>query len=236
MQLRTSTVHTNGLSRAALTHLDRTNFKPKKSLETHANVRCSRHRRVAIIAANRGQGKFQPESCLNRGIQNACLHGSPGCGNIAGLMYPANHHALRKIVALSLFLLLAVPAFAATAARDWHTGMLMETEQEKVPSGSISHSNADVTAKDKGDKTQYSGTKTTTTTQDYDTFQIYTVEGGNKIYTAKEQLLFPWSKPANVTVGEKVKYVIDKNRMYLLDDDGKEHKAKITKVKMKSAE
>jgi len=151
-------------------------------------------------------------------------------------MYPANHHALRKIVALPLLLLLAVPAFAATTARDWHTGMLMETEQERVPSGTISHSNADVSAKDKGDKTQYSGTKTTTTTQDYDTFQIYTVEGGNRIYTAKEQLLFPWSKPANVTVGEKVKYVIDKNRMYLLDDDGKEHKAKITKVKMKSAE
>ena len=88
-------------------------------------------------------------------------------------------------------MLLAVPAFAATAARDWHTGMLMETEQEKIPSGSISHSNADVTAKDKGDKTQYSGNRTTTTTQDYDTFQIYTVEGNGKVYTAKEQLLFP---------------------------------------------
>ena len=151
-------------------------------------------------------------------------------------MCPASRHALRKIVALPLLLLLAVPAFAATAARDWHTGMLMETEQEKIPSGSISHSNADVTAKDKGDKTQYSGNRTTTTTQDYDTFQIYTVEGNGKVYTAKEQLLFPWSKPANVTVGEKVKYVVDKNRMYLLDDDGKEHKAKITKVKMKSAD
>lgn len=113
---------------------------------------------------------------------------------------------------------------------------MLETEQEKVPSGTISHSNADVTAKDKGDKTQYSGSGTTTTTQDYDTFQIYTVQGHGKIYTAREQLLFPWSKPANVTVGENVKYVIDKNRMYLLDDDGKEHKAKVTKVKMKSAE
>ena len=140
-----------------------------------------------------------------------------------------------KIIVPILVALLAVPAFAATA-RDWHTGTLMETEQEKVPSGTISHSNADVTAKDKGDKTQYSGSKTTTTSQDYDTFQIYTIEGNSKVYTAKEQLLFPWSKPANVSVGEKVKYVIDKNRMYLLDDDGKEHKAKVTKVKMKSAE
>ncbi len=142
---------------------------------------------------------------------------------------------MRRIVLIVLTVLLVLPAFAATA-RDWQTGTLLETEQEKVPSGTISHSNTDVTAKDKGDKTQYSGSKTTTTTQDYDTFQIYTIEGTSKVYTAKEQLLFPWSKPANVSVGEKVKYVIDKNRMYLLDDDGKEHKAKITKVKMHSAE
>ena len=150
-------------------------------------------------------------------------------------MHPANCRTVGKIIVPFLLVLLAMPAFAATA-RDWKTGTLTEIDQEKVPSGSISHSSADVTAKDKGDKTQYSGTKTTTTSQDYDTFQIYTVEGGSKIYTAKEQLLFPWSKPANITAGEKVKYVIDKNRMYLLDDDGKEHKAKITKVKMKSAE
>ncbi len=141
----------------------------------------------------------------------------------------------RSIVSTLLLLLLAVPVFAATA-RDWQTGTLLETEQEKVPSGTISHSNTDVTAKDKGDKTQYSGNRTTTTTQDYDTFQIYTVQHGSKIYTAREQLLFPWSKPANLSVGEHVKMVVDKNRMYLLDDDGKEHKAKITKVKMKSAE
>jgi hypothetical protein len=151
-------------------------------------------------------------------------------------MHPASHRLSsgKLVVSLFLFLSLAAPSFAATP-RDWQSGTLMEIEQEKVPSGTISHSNADVTAKDKGDKTQYSGNKTTTTSQDYDTFQIYTIEGANRVYTAKEQLLFPWSKPANITVGEKVKYVVDKNRMYLLDDDGKEHKAKVTKVKMKSA-
>lgn len=150
-------------------------------------------------------------------------------------MHLAHHRTLGKLAVAILFVLLVVPIFAATA-RDWHTGTLLETEQQKVPSGTIANSNTDVTAKDKGDKTQYSGNTTTTTTQDYDTFQIYTVEGNSKVYTAKEQLLFPWSKPANITVGEKVKYVVDKNKMYLLDDDGKEHKAKLTKVKMKSAE
>jgi hypothetical protein len=134
-----------------------------------------------------------------------------------------------------LIVTLVGPAFAADA-RSWQTGTLMETEQEKVPSGTVRHSSTDGTAKPKGDNTQYSQNTTTTTTQDYDTFQIYTVEGETKIYTAKEQLLFPWSKPANVTVGEKVKYTIEKNKMFLLDDDGKQHKATVTKVKMKSSQ
>lgn len=138
-----------------------------------------------------------------------------------------------------IFLLATVmvgQAFAATA-RDWQEGTLLETEQEKVPSGTTYHSNTDGSAKPNGDKTKYSQNTTTTASQDYDTFQLYTIQGGGgKVYTASERLLFPWSKPANVTVGEKVKYVVEKNKMYFLDDDGKEHKASIKKIKMHSAE
>lgn len=131
-------------------------------------------------------------------------------------------------------LLLALSAFAATE-RNWQTGMLMESEQLKVPSNSTKTSSTDGTAKPKGDKTQYSE-QTTTTTQDYDTFQVFTIEGDTKIYTVRQRLLFPWSKPANIVVGEKVKYAIEKNTMYLQDDDGKEAKTSIVKVKMKSGQ
>jgi len=61
---------------------------------------------------------------------------------------------------------------------------------------------------------------------------VYTIKGPHKTYIAREQLLFPWSKPANVTVGENVKYTVEKNKVFLLDDDGKEHKASITKVSL----
>jgi hypothetical protein len=128
-------------------------------------------------------------------------------------------------------LALALSVFAATE-RAWQSGTLAETEQIKVPTGSIKTSNTDGSFKDKGDKTKYSGTTTTTTSDDYDTFQVYTVHGAHKTYVAREKLLFPWSKPANVTVGENVKYVVDKNKLIILDDDGKEHKAGITKVSM----
>ena len=143
---------------------------------------------------------------------------------------------MRKFAITFLLFLLVSHAFAATASRDWQTGTLLETEQQKVPSGTTYNSNTDGTAKPSGDKTKYSQNTTTTASQDYDTFQLYTIQGGGKIYTASERLLFPWSKPANISVGEKVKYVVEKNKMYILDDDGKEHKATVKKVKLHSAE
>ena len=123
----------------------------------------------------------------------------------------------------------------AAAARNWQSGTLLETEQSKVREGSTKTSNTDGTAKDRGDKTDYSQNTTTTTTDNYETYQNYTIEAGKKLYVAREHLLFPWSKPANVTVGEPVKYAVEKGKLYLLDDDGKEHKTSIVKVSMNPA-
>jgi hypothetical protein len=129
---------------------------------------------------------------------------------------------------------ISVPALAQKN-RDWHSGMLMETEQQKVKTGTIHNANTDGSAKNNGNKTSYSQNTTVTSTDDYDTFQVYTIQGPHKTYIAREQLLFPWSKPANVTVGEKVKYAVEKNKIYIYDDDGKEHKASIAKVSMNPA-
>ena len=129
---------------------------------------------------------------------------------------------------------MGLSAFAANPSRDWHSGTLMESEQQKVREGSTRTSNTEGTAKDKGDRTDYSQSTTTTTTDNIDTYQIYTIKGATKTYVAREHLLFPWSKPANVTVGETVKYVVSKNKLILLDDDGKEHKASVTKIRVNS--
>jgi hypothetical protein len=134
---------------------------------------------------------------------------------------------------------IAVVALALTltahAARNWQTGTLTETEQQKVKEGSTHNTTTDGTVKDKGNKADYSQNTTTTSTDNIETYQLYTIEAGDKIYVAREHLLFPWSKPANVSVGEKVKFVIEKGKLYLLDDDGKEHKASVSKTSMKPA-
>ncbi len=123
-------------------------------------------------------------------------------------------------------------AWGSDNSRNWKSGTLLETEKQQVPTGSTRTTNSDGTIKDKGKNADYSQTTNSTTTENYDNFQVYTIHGDSKTYVARERLLFPWSKPANVSVGEKVKFVVQRNTLYLLDDDGKQHKAGISKVKM----
>lgn len=141
----------------------------------------------------------------------------------------------RQLATLALFVA-PVFVFAAEPVRDWQTGTLVEIEKQQVPTGSTTNSNSDIDAKKKGDKTQYSRNSTSTTTENYDTFQVYTVKANGKTVVARERLMFPWSKPASVTVGADIKYAIQKNTMYLLGDDGKQHKAGISKVSIDSAQ
>jgi hypothetical protein len=142
---------------------------------------------------------------------------------------------VKSFVFAFVCIVLLPSAALAASSRNWQTGTLMETEQQKVREGSTQNSNTDGSAKKRGDKTDYSQNTTTTKTDNFETYQIYTIEAGGKVYVAREHLLFPWSKPAHITVGEPVKLAIEKNKLYILDADEKEHKATVTKVSMKSA-
>ncbi|HEY1215671.1 MAG TPA: hypothetical protein VGE93_18720 [Bryobacteraceae bacterium] len=132
---------------------------------------------------------------------------------------------------------IALCAWGADNSLEWKSGTLLETEKQQVRTGNTQTTNSDGTIKEKqkGKKADYSQTTTSRTTEDYDTFQVYTIQGDGRTYMARERLLFPWSKPANLSVGEKVKYVVQKNTLYLLDDDGKQHKAGISKISMNQA-
>ena len=122
------------------------------------------------------------------------------------------------------------------AARQWQQGKLLDTEQQKVKEGSITTYNTDSQAKRKNGKTSYSENTTAMTNDNIDTYEVYTIRGPEKTYIAREKLLFPWSKPANVTVGAEVKYAIEGRRLYIFDEGHKEHKASIVKTSMNNAE
>jgi len=123
---------------------------------------------------------------------------------------------------LSALLLTSALAFAA----DWHTGKLVDTEKQEIPTGSTTHYNTDAQAKNG----KYSQNSTAHTIDNTDTYQVFTIQTHTKTYVVRQKLNFPWSKPANISLGEDVKFMIQGNKMTILDDDQKQQKATIVKA------
>ena len=111
-------------------------------------------------------------------------------------------------------------------ANSWQTGKLIDTEKQEVPTGSTTTYNTDANAKDG----KYSRNTTAHTTDNTDTYQVFTIETPTKTYVVREKLNFPWSKPANIALGEEVKFIVQGNRLTILDDDQKQHKTSIVKA------
>ena len=124
----------------------------------------------------------------------------------------------------------------AAGPRQWQSGKLMDTEQQKVADGSTTNYHTDSETKYKNGKTSHSKETTARTTDNVDTYEVYTIQGPDKTYVAREKLLFPWSKPANVTVGAEIKFAVEGKRLYILGDDEKEHKASVVKISVNQKE
>jgi hypothetical protein len=133
----------------------------------------------------------------------------------------------RTAALLSVLLLTTTLAFANT----WQTGKLVDTEKQEVPTGSTTTYNTDSQAKNG----RYSKNSTAHTTDDTDTYQVFTIETHNKTYIVRQKLNFPWSKPANITLGEEVKFTVQGNKMTIVDDDQKQQKATIVKASVHHA-
>ena len=139
-----------------------------------------------------------------------------------------------RVLALAICLLGAVSIKAADNF-NWQKGTLTATERQKVKEGSTTTRNTDTSAKDRGNNTDYSSNTTTTKSDNYENYQVYTIESGNTVYVGSEHLLFPWSKSADITLGHEVQFAVKGDKLYILDSSGKQHKATLTKTALKSA-
>ena len=140
-----------------------------------------------------------------------------------------------KMRVLALLICLFGTMFAKSEDLKWKHGILTATERQRVKEGSTTTHNTDASAKDRGNKTDFSSNTTTHKTDNYDNYQVYTIESGNVVYVGSERLLFPWSKPADIELGDQVQFAIKSGKMYILDSSGKQHKATVTKTALKSA-
>ncbi len=139
----------------------------------------------------------------------------------------------RRFTFLVAFLAIASIGLAKEKERLWQDGKLVGTDEARYFAGTIGSANTNGTIYDSGDSGTYSGTTSTSQTAIYKVYQTYVVEGGGYVYVAKERLRWRWSKPANLTVNGPLKYAIEKRKLYLLDEEGKEHEATIVKKILK---
>jgi hypothetical protein len=61
---------------------------------------------------------------------------------------------------------------------------------------------------------------------------MYVIDAGKYVYTFSH-LHFPHDKAMSVTVNSVVKFAIEKNKVFILDEDGKEHDLKFEKKALK---
>ena len=106
---------------------------------------------------------------------------------------------------------------------------MLDSDRSSRYVGSIGNSSA--TATSTGGNTAISGSSRSTAV--YRVNQVYVIELGEYVYVAQERLRWRWSKPADLTVNGSVKVAIEKKKLYLMDDDGKEHEAEIVKKILK---
>jgi len=127
----------------------------------------------------------------------------------------------RSISTLILLVLLSSIA-AGKKERQWQTGKLLDTNSEGYTtyggSSTQGHVNAD-------------GTYTASTTPSSWRHQkyVFVIQGDDMIYVVSHVLSFRWSKEVHLTVNGPVKYAVEKDNFYLLDEKDREFKMHIEK-------
>jgi hypothetical protein len=114
--------------------------------------------------------------------------------------------------------LLVATLTAAEKQRDWQTGTALDSERNAYVAGYSTTQNPMPT---------YG--PTSTTRANYAVYQTYVIESDKFVYVATEHLPWRWSKPVDLIVNGPVKFAVEKKKLYLLDDKGKEHQATISK-------
>ena len=139
-------------------------------------------------------------------------------------------HVCHAFVLIAL--LMSVSGLAATEKqRDWQTGKVLDSERSRYFAGTVGGSNTNGTISENG---TYSGNTSGSQTAVYRVYETFVIEGDTYVYQAQEHIKWRWSKPANLTVNGPVKFAIEKRKLYVIDDDGKEHEMEIVKKTLRT--
>lgn len=141
---------------------------------------------------------------------------------------------MRKLGLLLILVLLPSMCFAAKKQREWQTGKLLDTDRSRYFAGTTGSASSQGSAQVHGNTATYNGQSNGSSVAIYRTYQDYVIESDKYIFVVEERIKWRWSKAARLIVNAPVKFSIEKQKLYLLDDDGKEHETKIVKQILKT--
>ena len=121
--------------------------------------------------------------------------------------------------AVLLLITLTVPALAGNKPRTWKTGKLLDADTILIKIYNNAHPSGSDVAKARMGQT-YSYLKK----------YALVIEGEEGVYAVSHALPSRRSKMVQLTVNGPVKYAVDKDKFYLIDETGKEFKLKIDKM------
>jgi hypothetical protein len=134
----------------------------------------------------------------------------------------------RRFVALftAWTVLSCVTVLGAAKQRDWQDGKVLDSQRSRYFAGTVGDSTSRGTVDDSGN---YRGQTDGSSTAVYRVFETFVIEGDKYVYLGQERLRWRWSKAANLTVNGPVKYAVEKRKLFVMDEDGKEHEMEIVK-------
>lgn len=110
----------------------------------------------------------------------------------------------------AFIVILSLACYAEEKPRAWQIGTLLDTDTESHYAGILG----------RGEESIHPAI--------YRTYQIYVIEIGDMIYECRERKRSR-AKGAPVTVNAPIKIAIEKDNLYLIDENGKEHKTAFVK-------
>ncbi len=129
----------------------------------------------------------------------------------------------------SISILMLQNMAAAEKSRDWQTGKVLDSQRNRYFAGTVGNANTTGTAQANGNYGTYQGNTNSSQTAVYRVYETFFIEGDTYAYLAQERLRWKWSKPANLTINGPVKYAVEKRKLFVIDEDGKEHEMEIEK-------
>jgi hypothetical protein len=134
-----------------------------------------------------------------------------------------NSGRMRIQVILMICSIVFGSALRAEKQRDWQTGKVLDTERNRYFAGTYNSGSSSGTV----DGGTYQGHSSGSSVAVYRIYATYVIESDKYVYQTEERLHWRWSKPAQVIVNTPVKFAAEKRKLYIVDDEGKEHETKI---------